>query len=110
MQNNDKFAKEVACGVIDFLKKNKKSDLLGRVIELLQESLDSGITTVLTPRALTPQEKVKVKKFVNRVVGKDTKEIIFVKDETLLDGVRIETKDKVWDFSLSSQLMKFKEN
>lgn len=110
MQNDEKFAKEVALGVVDFLEKRDKSDLLGRVIELLQENVDSTKVRVLTPRTLKVQEKTKIKKFVGKVVGETTQEIVFAKDATLLDGIRIESKDKVWDFSLSSQLSRFKES
>jgi F0F1-type ATP synthase delta subunit len=110
MQNDDKFAKEVAQGVVDFLEKRKKGNLLGTVVELLQENLDSEKVVVLAPRLLKSQEKEKVKKFVGKVVGENLQDIVFVKDETLLDGIRIETKDKVWDFSLSSQLSRFKGN
>lgn len=110
MQNDEKFAKEVAHGVVDFLEKKNKKNLLGRVVELLQENADTEKVTVLTPRALKAEERMKVKKFVGKVVGKNVNNIVFVKDETLLDGIRIESKQKIWDFSLSSQVNRFRGN
>ncbi len=109
MRDNENFAKEVVSGVIDFLEKKGKLNLLDRVIRLLQEKSDSDKITVLTPRPLILAEKDRVVKLVRKIVGDGKNEIVFAQDVSLLDGLRIESKNKIWDFSLSNQLSRFRK-
>ena len=105
MRSNESFAEEIANGVIDFLEKRQKMDLLDKVVRILQGKLDSNKVTVLTPRLLGQAEKDKIAKLVHKLIGGNNMDIIFALDTNLLDGIRIESRDKIWDFSLFTMFL-----
>ncbi len=59
---------------------------------------------IYTPIKLEKEEKNKAKKLIRELTGDNVEELAFYEDEELLDGLKIIYKDKLWDFSLQSQL------
>jgi F0F1-type ATP synthase delta subunit len=104
-----KKAKKVAEGTIAYLEKRGMLDSLDLVIEYLQLNLkDSGVK-VYVPKKLNLKEKQNVKKMVIRLIGEDIKKMDFIEDPNIIDGMKIEYKDRLWNFTLASQIQKLTE-
>jgi len=104
-----KKAKKVAEGTIAYLEKNGMLDSLDLVIEYLRLNLkDSGVK-VYVPKKLNLKEKQNVKKMVIRLIGEDIKKMDFIEDPNIIDGMKIEYKDRLWNFTLASQIQKLTE-
>jgi F0F1-type ATP synthase delta subunit len=99
-----KVVKEIAGVILDYLKKHKMEDMLPEVISYLKEREKSDIATVYSARELTSDEKLKVKGLFEKLINQIPERINYSKDETLIDGLLISYKDKLWDFSIAGQI------
>ncbi len=107
MNRDTKLAAQIASGVIDFLKKIGKEEALPSIVELLQKEQSLKKAYVYTPMVLKEVERKKITREIIRITGEAIESFVFEIDENLIDGVKIYYKDKLWDFSLSSQISKF---
>ncbi|OGM20532.1 hypothetical protein A2714_04040 [Candidatus Woesebacteria bacterium RIFCSPHIGHO2_01_FULL_38_9] len=105
-----KIAKEVAEVVIDYLEKNGVASALPMVLDLLRKKSAQNSVYIYTPRELKKDERLSLKKMFTKLTDTNVDKFSFVKDESLLDGVKIMYKDRVWDFSLSGQLKSLKQS
>ena len=110
MIKNQKIANTIADGVVEVLQSKKVLNLLGLVVEYLQERLKELKVVVITPRKLTLLEEKKVKKMIQRLVQNDNVIYEYRIDSKLIDGLKIVAHDKKWDFSLASQLASLNKN
>jgi len=101
---NKKIVKEIAEAVVDYLKNQKKENLLGEVVDYLQSKEARSEASVVSPRKLTLTEKKDIEKLFSKLVGEVPTRIIFSQDEKLIDGLKISFKDRLWDFSLRKQI------
>ncbi len=105
-----KLAKEIAKVIIDYLDKKGAANALPTVIEILQKRGRENSVYVYTPRELKKNERLNLEIMFKKLTDTDVVNFSFIKDESLLDGVKIMYKDKIWDFSLAGQLRKLKLN
>lgn len=61
-------------------------------------------TVIYTPIKLEGPDRAKALKLVQKLTGEIVSDASFMEDENLVDGMKIIYKDKLWDFSLQSQL------
>lgn len=102
--NDKKIVKAISSSVIEYLTKNKRLDLLQAVIDSLNNLLIDDVV-VESARDLSQQEKLKVGKLIAEKVGLRNN-IVYKTNQSLMDGLRIIYKDKLWDMSLVSQISK----
>jgi F0F1-type ATP synthase delta subunit len=107
--DDKKMAIQIATGVVDFLKKIKKEETLGSVIEILQKEKQSKKALVYAPVDLKVADKKKISMMVARLTGEKIESFVFHKDESLIDGLKVFYKDRLWDFSVSSQIKKLEK-
>lgn len=98
-------------GLISYLTKVKKLDLIGEIIQKLKafskEEDDSA--EVISSYDLTDVEKEQISKILNSKLEK-VSFVKFTTDRSILGGIIIKYKDKMLDLSLSSKLTKIKES
>jgi F-type H+-transporting ATPase subunit delta len=99
-----KQSEEIATGIWEYLKKEKKTDLLPEVIASLKAKVsESSLTvSVKTAKALTDEEKGEISEMI--MEKWNTKFIEFGVDATLLGGMKIQQGDKVLDLSVRAKL------
>ncbi len=103
---NSKTIKEIAEGILVFLKNNNLEESLPDLISYLRDKDDQNIVNIYSAKDLSVKEKLNAQKFVKNLIGDTPKQILFSKDETLIDGLKISYKDKMWDFSIRGQVSK----
>lgn len=106
MTSDTKLAIQIADGVVTFLKKIKKENILEVIIETLQKNVSTQKAYIYSPIELSSKEKKKVYGLVTKITGEPISSCVFKKDESLIDGIKIYYKDKLWDFSLSTKVTK----
>jgi F0F1-type ATP synthase delta subunit len=107
MTNSKLNANDVVDGLYSYLKKNESEELLPEIIKILNLSKvndeEAIITTAIT---LDNAKKLNAKKLAIKLIKKDDLQFSFVTDSAIIDGLKINYKDKVWDLTLKSQLTK----
>lgn len=106
MTSDTKLATQIAHGVVAFLKKIKKEKILGVIAETLQKEVNTQKAYIYSPVELSEREKKNIHGKVNKITGEQIHSCIFHKDESLIDGMKVYYKDKLWDFSVSSKINK----
>jgi F0F1-type ATP synthase delta subunit len=101
-----KTTKEIADGILEFLKKNNLESELPQLIEYLEGSSAKDDAYVYAPRNLNASEKKDLQKLFVNLTGETPHKIVFYEDKTLIDGLKIMYKDKMWDFSVKGQIDK----
>lgn len=96
--------KEIAEGILAFLKNNNLEDGLPQLINYLKEKGDENVANIYSPKKLDASEKKMAEKMFTNLAGESPKKINFYEDKTLIDGLKISFKDKLWDFSLRAQI------
>ena len=85
----------------------KRTGKILRALELYEEE-ESGQVTVhaTTAHTLTPQAKQAIEEKVETLLGKEGNKtrVIFHEDRKVLGGVKLETKNSRYDFSLKRSL------
>lgn len=98
-------------GIISYLTKSKKLNLIPQVVEKLQAFISQQKNTaqVVTSYELDEEEKSKIESLIrskfDNVAG-----IAYLVDEKILGGIIIKVKDKMMDLSLSGKLTKIEES
>jgi F0F1-type ATP synthase delta subunit len=104
MDKNNINAEVIVKSVISLLKKNGKEKLLPEIIELFKKELDLGdVVMVISPIELNRNQKEKAINFVANLV-KEKHVVEFEINKSLIDGMQIRYKDKLWDLSLKKQV------
>ena len=85
-------------------------DMIEQLIQLFNESKGIADATVYSVRALTDDEKVKVKESLAKRLGKDQIRIENVTDPSLLGGLRIRVGNTIFDGSISGKLKRIERN
>ena len=101
--------KAIAEAVLDYLKKLKKEELLPDVINYLERKDADDVAWVFSPRKLSATEKNMLKGSFKKLTGTIPLKVKFATDKTLIDGLKISYKDRLWDFSLLKQIESLKE-
>jgi len=104
-----KKAKKVAEGIIAYLEKKGMLDSLDLIVEYLWLTQKGSGVKVYVPTKLNFKEKQNIKKMVNKLIGEDIKKMDFIEDPDIIDGMKIEYKDRLWNFTLASQIQKITE-
>jgi len=104
MDSDKKIAEQIVSGVINFLKKRKKDYLITSVISELHKFESTKRAVVFAPTNLKESEKKNVLSVISKLTGEKIESVDFRLDESLIDGLKIIYDDRLWDFSLSSQL------
>lgn len=107
---NYKLASQIASGVSDFLKKIKKEEILSDVIDLLRKEKNSKKAIIYSPIDLKDSEIKNISSFLTKLTGETIENLEIQKDESLIDGLKIFYKDKLWDFSVSGKIKKLNAN
>ncbi len=102
--NKGKIAKALANAVVSYSKKIGDSEVLETVGGLIEKAGKINEASVIVPKKLDKTEKVKTMKLISRLTGEKVRGVNFYEDKSLLDGMRIFYKDKLWDFSLQTQI------
>ncbi len=76
--------------------------------ELLREAEKRTVATVFYVQELTEAQKSRLLEKLSAISGKKV-EAVYIKDESLMGGVKVQYDDKVLDGSISSNLNKIKE-
>jgi len=98
-------------GIISYLTKAKKLDLIPDIIEKLKAlSIEEENTAqIVSSYDLNDVEKNKIIEIINSKFGKISK-ANFLIDKSILGGIIIKFKDKMIDLSLSEKLTKIEES
>lgn len=99
-----KQSEEIATGIWEYLKKEKKTELLSEVIMALKTKAedDNSAVVVETARPLSADEKEEILEMVSEKWN--TKQVEFGVDANLLGGMKIRQGDKVLDLSVRAKL------
>jgi len=96
MQKSQKRVNAISKGFLSYLSKNKEVNLLSQIIEKLKENLgESEVVTVVTPIKLSVEEEGKAYGLVKKLTHKDNFKIAYKVDSKILDGMKVEYKDKL---------------
>ena len=101
--------KEIADGILAFLRKNNLEEALPMVIDYLKSSSKENAAYVYSPRKLDGSEKANAEKLIKKLTGESQKQIHFYEDKKLIDGLKINYQDKLWDFSVKGQINELKK-
>lgn len=104
MKKSEKRADVIAKGIFSYLKKNNEVYLLENVLSNLSKWIVKEKVKVTSPRALTKSEQEKVFFLTKKLIKDETLKVDFLEDGTLIDGLKIEYKDRMWDLSLRKQI------
>lgn len=104
MDKSNNKANIIARSFLTYLKNNKEEYLLEKVVEILSKNVEGEKVSVISPKVLSNEEKDRAVKLVAGLVGDKKVNINFTIDESIIDGLKIEYKDKLWDFSLAKQI------
>lgn len=104
MDKINKKADVITKSFLLYLKKNQEENLLEPIIERLLKNVKDEKVHVVSPRDLTKSEKESVLKTVVKLVNNDKVKIDYSVDDSIIDGLKIEYKDKLWDLSLAKQI------
>lgn len=97
-------AEIIAGSILSLLKKNKEEYLLDEIIKKLSTASLNEKVRVYSPKVLAKEEAARVQELAGKLSSNKKISVEFVVDRTLIDGLRIEYKDKLWDLSLSKQI------
>jgi F-type H+-transporting ATPase subunit delta len=99
-----KQSEEIATGIWEYLKKEKKIELLPEVIAALKTRVEEDSTAVMveTAKPLDAHEKNEISELVFEKWN--TKQVEFLVDPNLLGGMKIQQGDKVLDLSVRAKL------
>jgi F0F1-type ATP synthase delta subunit len=107
MTNSKITANDIVDGIYSYLKKTGSEELLPEVIKLLSGSVGTKPEVVITSSvALDSTRQNKAQKLAARLIKENNLQFKFVSDSTIIDGLKINYKDKVWDMTVKSQLTK----
>lgn len=101
---------ELGKAVRSFLIRRRLTKRTGKILRALElyEEEESGKVTVhaTTAHTLTPQAKHVIEEKVETLLGKESNKtrVIFHEDKKVLGGVKLETGNSRYDFSLSRSL------
>jgi F0F1-type ATP synthase delta subunit len=110
MKKSQRRVNAISKGFLSYLSKNKEAGLLSQVIEKLKENLgESEKVTVVTPIKLSEEEEGKTYELVKKLTRRDNFKIDYKVDSKILDGMKVEYRDKLWDMSLSGQIENLSE-
>ncbi len=104
MDKSNKKADIIAKSFLAYLRNNKEEHLLESVLEKLSKNVIDEKVSVISPKVLSQSEKEKVSNMVAKLVNNKKVNIDYIIDDSLIDGLRIEYKDKLWDLSLARQI------
>jgi F-type H+-transporting ATPase subunit delta len=98
-------------GIISYLTKIKKLDLIPEIIEKLKEisKEENESASVVSSYELNEDEKNNITEILNSKFGK-VSIVNFTIDKSILGGVIIKYKDKMIDLSLLGKLTKIEES
>lgn len=109
MKTKSEESKKIALAFLAYLKKTKKGDLLALIVDELTVKVkkQSSVVIITTPSIFGASDRKKAIKFATKLVKGKKIDTEFEIDPSLLDGMKIRYKDKVWDMSLQSKIAKF---
>lgn len=98
-------------GIISYLTKAKKLDLIPEIIQKLKSfsKEEEDFAEVISSYDLTDVEKEQISEIINSKLEK-VSFVKFTTDKSILGGIIIKYKDKMLDLSLSGKLTKIEEN
>lgn len=99
-------AKAIAKAFLNYLSEKGSSLLLPEIVNELKKEIEKMKKNVVisTPIVLTADQKKSAVKLAHKLIGSSDVEIKYISDKTILDGIRVEYGDKVWDYTLASLL------
>lgn len=102
--NDSTTVQNIAEGLQNFLKKEKKEHLLPQIISVLKSkaSGEGQSLVVHSGKQLTSQQKVEISQILKQKFGEEVAE--FSVDEKLLGGLKIIMGDRVLDLSYRAKL------
>lgn len=107
--SNKKIVSGVADAIFSYFIEKDSLDLLKDVIADLQKRVTKNTAQIYSPRELENNEKAAIKKMIVKLAGEEVYDFVFIKDESLIDGLKVRFSDKIWDFSLAGSLSDFKK-
>ena len=98
-------------GIISYLTKAKKLDLIPEIIQKLKafSSFEDDSAEVISSYELTDVEKEQISEIINSKLEK-VSYVKFITDKSILGGIIIKYKDKMLDLSFSGKLSKIKDS
>jgi F0F1-type ATP synthase delta subunit len=105
MTNSKLNANDVAEGIRSYLLKTGSEELLPEVIKILSGSAKAK-AIITTAIVLNDAKKASAKKLAAKLIKEDNLDFDFEQNPEIIDGLKINYQDKVWDLTLKSQITK----
>jgi F0F1-type ATP synthase delta subunit len=107
MNSSKLSANDIVDGIYSYLKKNGSENLLPEIIKILGSYKEvKPEVSILTAVQLNEVNKKKAESLAKRLIKETNLIFNFQQDVSIIDGLKINYKDKVWDLTLKSQLTK----
>jgi F0F1-type ATP synthase delta subunit len=108
--NDSKIIDGLVEGILAYLKSKRQEYLLDDLARKIQQvSKASHIAKVYAPVEFNKEQKLQTQKLIVKLTKDDQLSIDYVVDRKLIDGLKIVYNDKVWDFSLATQIAQIRD-